>query len=152
MQLSPKLRVVPYLFTCESCLVFCKWGGKVKCKKDILKGPWCVLCWKVLLHLWTPARGKSRGCLRIWWRWWWLFARVWGFWENIWPFIPCLHFFSFFFFFEVEISSCTLIPLFMPGSVHSGSVSWDDCGRMFPDKFRVSSFPDRFPHYAWTAS
>ena len=27
------------------------------------------------------------------------------------------------FFFKVEISSHTLIPLFMPGSVHSGSVS-----------------------------
>ena len=26
-------------------------------------------------------------------------------------------------FLEEEISSCTLIPLFMPGSVHSGSVS-----------------------------
>ena len=55
-----------------------------------------------------------------------------------------------FFFFEVEISSCTLIPLFKPGSVHSGTASWDDCGKMFPDKFRVSSIPDRFPHYAWT--
>ena len=30
------------------------------------------------------------------------------------------------FFFEVEISSRTLIPLFMPGSVHSGSASLDD--------------------------
>ena len=29
----------------------------------------------------------------------------------------------FFFFFEVKISSRTLIPLFMPGSVHSGSAS-----------------------------
>ena len=28
-----------------------------------------------------------------------------------------------FFFFEVEISSSTLIQLFMPGSVHSGSAS-----------------------------
>ena len=40
----------------------------------------------------------------------------------------------------------------MPGSVHSGSASRDDCGRMFPDKLRVSSFPYRFPHYAWTAA
>ena len=40
----------------------------------------------------------------------------------------------------------------MPGSVHIGSASWDDCGRMFPYKLRVSSFPDRFPHYAWTAA
>ena len=46
----------------------------------------------------------------------------------------------------------TLIPLFMPGSIHSGSASRDDCGRMFPDKLRVSSFPDRFPQYAWTAA
>ena len=37
-------------------------------------------------------------------------------------------------FFEVEISSHTLISLFRPGSVHSGSASWDDRGRMFPDK------------------
>ena len=36
----------------------------------------------------------------------------------------------------------------MPGSVHSGSVDWDDCGRKFPDKLRVSPFPDRFSYYA----
>ena len=65
-------------------------------------------------------------------------------------FPACAFFFSS--FFEVEISSRTLIPLFMPGSVHSDSASWDDCTRMFPDKLRVSSFPDRFPHYAWTAA
>ena len=47
-----------------------------------------------------------------------------------------------FFFFKEEISSRTLIPVFMPGSVHSDSSSWDDCGRMFSDKLRVSSFPD----------
>ena len=52
----------------------------------------------------------------------------------------------------MEICSHTLIPLFMPGSVHSGSASWDDCGWMFPDKLGVSLFPDRFPHYAWTAA
>ena len=56
--------------------------------------------------------------------------------ENFRPFIPRLHFF----FLIVEISSRTLISLFMPGSVHSGSVSWDHCGRMFPDKLHVSSF------------
>ena len=33
---------------------------------------------------------------------------------------------AFFFFFEVEINLRMLIPLSMPGSVHSGSVSWDD--------------------------
>ena len=42
----------------------------------------------------------------------------------------------------------TLIPLFRPGSVHSGLASSDDCDRVFPDKLRVSSLPDRFPHYA----
>ena len=51
-----------------------------------------------------------------------------------------------------EISSRTLIPLFLPGLVHSGFASWDDCGQMFPDKLRVSWFPDRFLHYAWTAA
>ena len=45
------------------------------------------------------------------------------FFENVPPFIPCLCFFFFGFVFEVEISSCTLIPLFRPGSVHSGSAS-----------------------------
>ena len=34
-----------------------------------------------------------------------------------------LGFFLLFFFFKVEISSHTLIPLFRPGSVHSGSAS-----------------------------
>ena len=52
---------------------------------------------------------------------------------------------SVFLCFEVEISSRALIPLFMPGSVHSSSASWDDCGPMFPDKLRVNSFPDSFP-------
>ena len=33
--------------------------------------------------------------------------------------------------FEVEISSRTLISLFMTGSVYSGSASRGDCGRMF---------------------
>ena len=54
--------------------------------------------------------------------------------------------------FKVEISSRTLISLLMPGSVHSGSASFDNCGRMFPDKLLVSSLPDRFPYYAWTAA
>ena len=63
--------------------------------------------------------------------------------------IPRLRFIIF--FFKVEISSRTLIPLFWRESVHSGSASWDDCDRAFPDGLRVSSFPDRFQHYAWTA-
>ena len=56
----------------------------------------------------------------LWWRWWWwLFPRVRGFWENVRQFSPRL----LFFFFKVEISLRTLIPLFRPGSVHSGSAS-----------------------------
>ena len=35
----------------------------------------------------------------------------------------------------MEISSRTLISLFKPGSVHSGSASWDDCDRVFPESF-----------------
>ena len=35
------------------------------------------------------------------------------------------------FFFYVEISSGKLTPFFRPGSVHSGSASWDDCDRVF---------------------
>ena len=56
--------------------------------------------------------------------------------ENVQPLIPHLCFF-FFYFLKVEISSCTLIPLFRPGSVHRGSVSW-----VLPDKLHVSSFPE----------
>ena len=44
-------------------------------------------------------------------------------WENVRPFIPSLQFLFVCLFLEVEISSHTLIPLFMPGSVHSGSAS-----------------------------
>ena len=62
--------------------------------------------------------------------------------------------FLFFFLFWVEISWRTLIPLFRPESVHSDSspASRDDCDRMFPDELRVSTFPDKFPHYAWIAA
>ena len=55
-------------------------------------------------------------------------------------------------FFKVDISSSTLILLFMPGSVQSGWATWDNCGRMFPDELRVRSFPGRFSHYAWSAA
>ena len=37
-----------------------------------------------------------------------------------------------FFFFVVEISLRVLVPLFRPGSVHSGLASYDDCDRVFP--------------------
>ena len=59
------------------------------------------------------------------------FFRVWRFLENVRQFIPCLWFF---FFFEVEIRSHTLILLFRPGSVHSGSASRNKCGWEFPDE------------------
>ena len=52
----------------------------------------------------------------------------------------------------MEISSRTLIPLLMPGSVHNGSAGWDNCGWMFPDQLRVSSLPDRFSYYTWTTA
>ena len=65
---------------------------------------------------------------------------------------PPTRFFVVVVFFTVESSTRTLISLFRPGSVHSGSASLDGCGRMFPDRLCVSSFPDRFPHYAWTAA
>ena len=52
----------------------------------------------------------------------------------------------------MEISSRTLVPLLNPGSVYSGSASWDDYGRVFPDELRVSTFRDTFPYYAWTYS
>ena len=56
------------------------------------------------------------------------------------------------FFLKVQINSRTVIPLFKPGSVQSGSTCSDDCGRVFSDELRVSSLPDRFPHCAWTAA
>ena len=73
----------------------------------------------------------------------WLFLRLRGFWVTVRSLIPLLRFFvvvcfvfCFLFVFEVEISPRTLTPLFMQDSVHSGSASWDDCCRMFPDKLR----------------
>ena len=57
-----------------------------------------------------------------------------------------------FFFFFLSGEKLTVIPLFTPGSVNSGSASWDDCGKVFTDKLRVSLFQDRFPNYAQTAA
>ena len=84
-----------------------------------------------------------------WWWWWWLFPRLRWVGEKVGASDPRLHLFV---CCKVEISSRTLIPHFIPGSVHSGSASWDDCGRMFAEKFCMSPFPDRFSHYAWTAA
>ena len=38
---------------------------------------------------------------------------------------------------KMDISLRALVPLFRPGSVHSGSASWDDCDWVFPDKYLV---------------
>ena len=38
------------------------------------------------------------------------------------------------FIFQVKVSLCTPMPLFQLGSVHSGLVSWDDCGKMWARK------------------
>ena len=106
-----------------------------------LFGSSSAVTWDLTLHL---EYGCQVTAPMIWW-WFWPFSwfvRSFGECSTI---IPHLRFF-FFFFFEVEISLCALIPLSMPGSVHSGSASWDDCGWMFLDKLSVSSFPDRFPH------
>ena len=91
---------------------------------DTTKEP--LLLWWILYYQW----------------WWWSFPQVRGFWENDNSFPACAC------FFKVEIRSHTVIPLFRPGSVHSGSASWDKCGRVFPDELRVSSFSDRFQRHS----
>ena len=95
--------------------------------------------------LWTEHCIQTRCCYTCWW---WLFPWVRGFWENIQQLIPHLR--SFYFY--LRISSHTLFPFFRPGSIHSGWTSWSDCGWVFPEELQVSSFPDRFPRYAWTAA
>ena len=90
-----------------------------------------------------PPKKKKKICASSWW---WLFPLDFGkMFDNSFP--TCV-----FFFFKVEISSRILIPLFRPGSVHSGLSSWDEHDGVFPDEKCVSSFPDRFPYYAWTAA
>ena len=66
--------------------------------------------------------------------------------ENARPIIPRLRFFLS----GDQIAHANA--LFRPASVQSGSASWDDYGRIFPDKLRVKSFPGSFPCYAWTAA
>ena len=46
-------------------------------------------------------------------------------------FLTCTFFLLFFFW--VEISLHAPVPLFRPGSVHSGSASWDNCGWALPE-------------------
>ena len=76
------------------------------------------------------------------------FLHIWGFWWIVQFFNsqPTL------FFLKSGNSSHTPVLLLRPRSVHSGSVSWVDCGQVFPDMSHVSSpFPDRFSHFALTA-
>ena len=70
-----------------------------------------------------------------------------GFGENVWPFSPRLRFLLLLLllFFRWRLSRA-------PGSVHSGSATWDDCDWVFLEELRVSSFLDRFPHYTCTAA
>ena len=64
------------------------------------------------------------------------------------PFLPA----PFFLFFEVETSSWTLIPLFYARI----SPQWlSELRRLWPNvpwQVACELFPDRFPHYAWTAA
>ena len=43
---------------------------------------------------------------------------------------------------KVEINLCKLIPLFRPGSAHSGSASWADCDQVFLMSCVWARFPD----------
>ena len=113
-------------------------------RRTPLKAPWRLilerLTWRVtcLNHANEPLTKTSFSatcstCTCTWWLFpWEVFGRRLDHWS-----LAC----AFFFFFLVEISSRTLIPRFRPGSVHSGSASGDDCGRVFPDDLRVSLFP-----------
>ena len=56
---------------------------------------------------------------------------------KVWWVIPCLRFLKK----KVEINLREPIPLCGPGSVHSGSASWEDNGRSLSDESCVSLFP-----------
>ena len=55
-------------------------------------------------------------------------------------------------FFEVKISSRTLIPLFCQDQSTVAQRTETTVTEIFPDELRVSSFPGWFPHYARTAA
>ena len=93
------------------------WDSPPECRSDRRTNDSCLI------------QKSTTQIISVWNIMWWLFPHLRGFGENVWPFIPCLPF-----FFKVEISTRTLMPLIRPGSVHSGSASWDDSGRAFPDK------------------
>ena len=97
--------------------------------------------------LWVAASLRIRFC----WKsnnkkLWWLFPQMWGFRERVCWCIPHL------LFFKWRSAHADQFHCLRPESVNNGSVSWDDCGPVFPDELCVSLFfQDRFPHYAWTA-
>ena len=66
---------------------------------------------------------------------WWCFVKIMWWWCG---FFLLSHTF---FFFKVDICLHVPIPPFRPGSVHSGSATWDDCWKAFPDELCASSFP-----------
>ena len=57
--------------------------------------------------------------------WRWIFARLRGLWGKVWRFIFYLHF-----YFLVEITSRTSVPLFRLWWIHCCSASWDNCRRV----------------------
>ena len=73
-----------------------------------------------------------------------LAVRIWGKGLPICRSMPPLFFFS---WSGDKLTHDMLIPLFMPGLVHSGSAS----GRVFPDKLCVSSLPWEIPTLCLTA-
>ena len=74
-------------------------------------------------------------------------ARIWG------KCLTILRFsFSFFSFFEVEISSRTLIHFLCQSQSTVAQWAETTVAELFSDKLHKTSFPDRFLHYAWTAA
>ena len=145
-------------------VMYC-WPGSETRSKPLQSGqgrlsallPWVVWLWRrarvsPCLVSFTDRAGETvvqfANFAHWWWSWLFLACEEFGrMVDNLFP--ACAFFFLF--FFKVEIRSRTLIPLLRPGSIHSGSASSDDCGRAFPNKLRVSSFPDRFLRYTCTA-
>ena len=96
--------------------------------------------WESLRNLYTSCAPRVSFALLVV-----AFPHLGGFGEKVQPFIPCLCFKKK--REKKEITEHILIPLFGPGSVHSGSAVWDDCGWV-SDELGVSLFPDKFPHFA----
>ena len=78
------------------------------------------------------------------------FPRVRGFSENVRQFIPRL--LSFFFLKWRLARAHSFHSLGPDQSAVAQRAETTDCDRVFPGELRVSSFPDRFPHCAWTAA